>query len=334
MRVTAKDIAGELGLSRPTVSRVLSGDGSHRVSDETRERIYEAARRLEYRPNAVARSLRRGRTDIVGFYAGYGGMDTRDDFLAQTIGGLQSAGGARGLDLLLHDGYHKHSTDEVYKKLHDGRVDGLFLVASPDDPLALRLSKSSLPSVAVADAQPYLPSVVCDDADGMRQIIDYLWARGHRRMAFLAEEHLPVSGQRRLDAFVSLLDGRGVAAEHASIVRVAHGSVESSMEALGFLLSKPVRRRATAICCWNDMTANTLLRACMERGVRVPDDMAIAGFNGIPSNVLPARQLVTVFCPWAGVGETAMEIMLRRMEGETTPTETCLPVTLVAGDTA
>src|SRR5258708_36271401 len=101
MSVTAKDIARQLQLSQPTVSRILNGDPKHRVSPSTRERVLEAARRLGYQPNAVARSLRRGRTDIIGLYSNHD-YDVRNDFVGTIVGALQRICEQGRLDLLLH----------------------------------------------------------------------------------------------------------------------------------------------------------------------------------------------------------------------------------------
>jgi len=164
--ITAKEIGRQLGLSQPTVSRVLSGATGHRVSPETRQRVLEAAAQMGYRPNALARSLRQGRTNIIGFYTGYGYLDARNPFLAELIGGLQRAADPRRQDILLHGIFRGASTDDIYGELVDGRIDGLFLHTHSGDPLVARLQNSSLPVVAIADAIAHIPSVIADDAGG------------------------------------------------------------------------------------------------------------------------------------------------------------------------
>ena len=108
MPVTAKDIAREFELSQPTVSRILSGDPNHRVAEATRERVLETARRLGYQPNAVARSLRRGRTNIIGLYTNHN-YDARNDFLGTIVGALQRNCETHDLDLLLHSALYGRS---------------------------------------------------------------------------------------------------------------------------------------------------------------------------------------------------------------------------------
>src|SRR5579884_4297185 len=121
MPVTSKDIANRLGLSQPTVSRILNGTPGYRVSPATRQRVLDMARQLEYRPNAVARSLRHRKTNIVGFYTGYGVLNARNPYLAALLGGLQQACDHERLDILLHGVYRGKSTDDIYGELVDGR---------------------------------------------------------------------------------------------------------------------------------------------------------------------------------------------------------------------
>ncbi len=335
MPITAKDIARELNLSQPTVSRILSGDERHRVSSVTRQRVLDAARRHQYQPNAVARSLRHGRTHLVGLYTNHN-YDARNDFLGAIIGSLQRACEAQDLDLLLHSAFRNGSPDDIYGKLRNGRIDGLILHTGGDDPLIGILGRSSLPVVAVADSLPDLPAVICDDADGMRQLIAHLRGRGHRRFAFLAPRESLTSVERRRAAFEDETARAGVAPHDSPVLLIdfenpvlASGDGQASV--LDTLLGG---EHPAAVCCWNDRTAYNLLQACGERGVRVPEDLAVAGFDGFLATKAPRWRLVTVRCPWDDVAATALQTLQRLMVGQEIAPETCLPVTLVPGDTA
>lgn len=328
MPVTAKDIARELGLSQSTVSRILNGDEHHRVSIQTRERILATAQRLDYRPNALAQSLRRGRTNVVGLYTSHR-YDARNDFLSEILGGLQLACARHHLDLLLHCGYAGRTSDDTFNALRDGRMDGLFLHTSPDDPLVARLSASEMHVVALADPLPSLPAVTCDDADGMRQIVAASHARGYKRFAFLAPEFALASVERRRVTWENLMRIIEVPPEEARVFRLP---VEDANAVLDDLLawqdSRPI-----AVACWNDRTAYSLLRACTERQVAVPQQIAVTGFDGFLDDKLPARRLTTIGCPWVDVAVQAVELLVRGIGGETIPIETTLPVTLLSGDT-
>jgi len=330
MPITAKDIARELNLSQPTVSRVLSGDKQHRVSETTRQRILDAAKRLRYQPNAVARSLRRGRTGIIGLYTNHN-YDVRNDFLGAIIGSLQHGCALQNLDLLLHSALYGRSAEDVYAKLRDGRIDGLILHADPDDALVEILGKSPLPVVAVADRMPNLPTVTCEDADGMHQLIAHLWERGHRKFAYLSPQKFLVSANRREAAFLAEMRSRGLAASDYHVLPIDYEATDLALDNLR------QEGRPLAVCCWNDRTAYNLLHSCLERGVRVPEEIAITGFDGFRSHKAPAQQLVTVDCHWGEVASTALGILTNLINGQTDASElqeVCLPVTLLAGDTA
>lgn len=328
MPVTAKDIALELGLSQSTVSRILNGDERHRVSVQTRERILKAAQRLDYRPNALAQSLRRGRTNVVGLYTNHL-YDARNDFLAEILGGLQLACARHRLDLLLHCGYPGRTSDDTFHALRDGRIDGLFLHTSPDDPLVARLSASDMHVVALADPLPNLPAVTCDDVSGMQQIVAATRARGYRRFAFLAPQFQLASVERRRATWEQRMQAYDMAEEDARVFQVP---VEDANAVLDDLLAWR-DDRPIAVACWNDRTAYSLLRACSERGVLVPDQIAVTGFDGFLDDKLPARRLTTIACPWVDVAVQAVELLVRGIGGEPLPIETILPVTLLPGDT-
>lgn len=306
MPVTAKDVARELELSQPTVSRILNGDENHRASEATRQRVWEAAQRLGYQPNAVARSLRRGRTDIIGVHTSHN-YDVRNDFLGTIVGALQCACAEHHLDVMLHSGVHGSSAEKMFGKLRDGRVDGLILHSSANDPLISLINRSSLPVVAVADALPGIPSVTCDDETGMKQLVDLLVERGHQKFVFLAPQVRLTSVERRVAIFEKELENCGVPKENYSVKRIAF---EDSAPALGDLLAE----KPLAVCCWNDRTAYNLLKECMDTGVKIPEELAVTGFDGFRDNKLPSRQLVSVQCPWEDVAARALKILVQLIE--------------------
>ena len=331
MPVTAKDVARELNLSQPTVSRILNGDAQHRAAEETRRRVWETARRLGYQPNAIARSLRHGRTNIIGVHTSHN-YDVRNDFLGTVVGALQCACSDYQLDVLLHNGVHGSSAEEMFGKLRDGRVDGLILHADRQDPLVKILGESALPVVAVADALPGLDAVTSDDEGGMAQLIELLWQKGHRNFAFVAPTIELASVERRRTAFNAELEKRGVAAEARRVIEIRYENVEPALDEIQ-------AQGRVAVCCWNDRTAYNLLKVCAAREIAVPAQIAVTGFDGFLDDQLPARRLVTAKCPWEDVAAAALKRLVRLIEtrqkkqAAPKPQELCLPVTILAGDT-
>jgi len=338
MATTAKEIADRLGLSQPTVSRILSGANGYRVAADTKQRVLDAAKEMDYRPNAVARSLRQRRTNIVGFYSGYAALDTRHDFIAAMVGGLQAACEPTNLDLLLHGVHSARPAEEVYSELVDGRIDGLFFHGALNNPLIAMLAMSSLPVIALADPVKDIPSVVADNAAGMRLIVEALWAKGHRSIAFLAPPVMFASVEDRISAFQQVMKDHGATVAQSKVLTIPIEDrtqlslpIEDTKDVLRGILESP--DRPTAICCWNDRAAYNLLWRCLQSGIRVPEDLAIVGFDGFVETKLPFRNLTTVSVNYGELAQTALKIMLNLIAGQQVPPLTVLPVVLTEGDT-
>ncbi len=327
MAVTARDVANEVGLSQPTVSRILNGDNSHRASVATRKRVLEAAQRLGYRPNAVARSLRRGRTGIIGLHTDHN-YDVRNDFLGAVIGGLQHACQERRWDLLLHSGLGR-SPEELSRSLCDGRVDGLILHSSANEPLIEILRNEALPVIAIADVPPQLSGLTCDAQSGMAQLIELAWSRGHRRFVFIEPEIELSAVSRRRMAFDAELARRG--AQLRAHLGIHYENAAPILE--------QVRALAPVVaCCWNDRSAYNLLQACAQNNVDVPHEIAVMGFDGLRDEKLPQRQLVTADCRWDEVAAHALQVLAERIEApeeinSTQRREIYTPVYVLDGDT-
>lgn len=325
--ITAKIIAAQLGISQPTVSRALSGEYQHLVAPETRLKIQERARELGYRPNAPARFLRQRRTGIVGFYAGEGYVNRHDDFRTEILTGLQIACYENRFDLLLHSVHQERSPEDIFGELLDGRIDGLFIHTGLDDPLVPLLATSKLPAIALADALPGLPSVSGADTDGMTQLMQRLWDRGHRQFGFVGQERRITSVDARREAFEQFLRER----DRVPMVCRSVYPFEDFDEMLEGFLKSP--DPPTVICCWNDRYAYGLLRACRTHGIQVPGNLAITGFDGFLDTKFPAAQLTTVTIPWRTIAEEACQLLLAKIDGKMIPSDTVLPVALHGGDT-
>jgi DNA-binding LacI/PurR family transcriptional regulator len=328
---TLQDIARRVGVSKMAVSAALNDTSTTAgVSEATRSRIRAVARELGYRPNALARSLRSKRTNVIGLYSGYPYLDPRNAFFAAIIGGLQEGCVEYRKDLLLHTDFRRDSVEEIYAELVDGRIDGLVMTAPPEDPLEQRLAASHLPVVVVADAAPALPSVVVDDAAGARLTFDYLTERGHRRLLYRSLDRRLFSAERRRAAYFAVAAERGLElAEWCAPGRTGHDD-----SFLAGWLARPPEERPTAILCWNDTAAYDLLAQCDRRGVRVPEELAVFGFDGDCHPTDFRWRLTTIRAPWAAVARTAVKLLVALIEGEAVPPKTVLPVDLVPGDSA
>ena len=329
---TIKDVAASVGVSSSTVSAVLGHSPSRhvRVSEQTRTRILEAAALIRYRPNHAARSLRNRRTNVLGVYSAKGYLNPYVTFTSQIIGGLHLGCDECGKDLLLHGMYQGRRAEDIAAELSGGQIDGLVLYTGPGDPLAPLLAASALPVISIVDALPGLPAVVADDAAGSAVLAAHLAALGHSRIAYIAGSATLVSASRRLEAFLAAAGQLGleVMKVHPSSRHEQFGDNDLDW------LDLPRDLRPTAAACWNDLTAYNLMEHCRERGLSLPDDLAVVGFDGIVPPYPGYQRLTTMRAPWIEVARAAIPLLVRLIDGEETPTETRLPVEFVAGDTA
>jgi DNA-binding LacI/PurR family transcriptional regulator len=322
MPVSIRDVAERAGVSRGTVSKVLSGT-REKISPDTRTRVRAAAADLGYLPNAVARSLRRRRTDIIGFYSGH-------NTAGWLLSDLQASLEPYRKDLLVHGTYRGRSVDDIHAELVGGKIDGLICIVLRDDPLVPRLAQSHLPAVAIADPALGLPSVGVDDAAGSRLLCEHLAVRGHRRAMYRMTPERRESARRRHIAFLQEANRLGL-----DVITPAPtpfpGALSSEEEAL--LTGKRVDR-PTAVVCWNDDYAFQTVYAANSLRLRCPEDIAVVGFNGDRTPVSErGGYLTTVDAPWGEMMKTAVDRLMDIMAGKLVPAETLLPVRLFVGDT-
>lgn len=327
---TLRDVSQKVSVSQYTVSVVLNGSKSNtRVSEATRTKILEAARELGYRPNSLARALRQKSTNILGLYFGYGHLEPHDPFHAEVLTGLQRGCEACERDLMIHYSFHRYSLEELFSELVGGKIDGLVLIASPNDPLVARLKGSHLPAVAMTDAITGFPSVIADDAAGSRAIADHLFAKGHKVVFYRSCPGESFSAARRQEAFEQRAEELGMKTIPG---RTSNWKGLLSQEETE-ILDQRGKNGVTAAVCWGDPSAHALLAHCKSSGIRVPQDLAIAGFNGIEPPVEPARIMTTVKANWSSVAERAVHTLVSLIEDRDAPALTVLPVEFSPGDT-
>lgn len=327
--VTIKDVAREAGVSVATVSAALGGNQykTIHISEATRARVLSVAERMDYRRNINARDLRRRKTDIIGFF---GPLDAHDIFYARLIAGLQAGCEQHQKDLLLHGEFHGRSIEHVYGELAKGRVDGLVALLMPTHPLAERLAKSPLPCVTIVNSVPGLPCVRADDDGGVRRMVRYLMDKGHRRIAYYRDGTYHTSEISRYDGYIGMMAESGLPAQ----VWTAPRGFGVEEVRTGLRLDAPASERPTAVICWHDYAGFDLVSRCVQMGLQVPGDIAVAGFDGHPrpSGFMPL--LTSVQAPWEDVARRAVSLLAEQEGQNTLPPDTVLPVELIVGDTA
>jgi LacI family transcriptional regulator len=332
-RTTIKELARLSGVSIGTVSRALNGYTD--VSPETRERVMRLADELDYTPAAAARTLVMERSHVIGVFleTGEGHPDVQHPFFHEVLGGLKDQLGAAGFDLLLFaseqpgNGYGPHS---YLKRAHHHRVGGTVLMGvDTGDPDVERLLRSDIPCVGVDVALTGTGngSVMSDNAEGAAMAVKHLAERGHRRIATITGRIDTVPARDRLRGYQEEIQRQGLAFRDDY---VAYGDfyVESGAEGMERLLELP--EPPTAVFAASDLMAVGALGTATRAGLRVPDDIAIVGFDDILLAGLTQPSLTTLRQDKQGLGAAAGEALLALMEedGDATAAIT-LPVELV-----
>jgi LacI family transcriptional regulator, galactose operon repressor len=301
--VTIKDVAREANVSVATVSRVLNSSGP--VSEETRRRIREIAGTMRYAPHHGARSLITSKTQTLGVLL----PDLYGEFFSELIRGMDDTAQRHGFHLLISRAYADRHGIETAMRAMRGRVDGV-MVMSPDlDADSLLTVPSTIPVVLLCSVSKgnALDSLTIENCRGTREMVSDLLGRGHSRIAIIKGSPRNYDAAERLRGYRLALREAGIAPD-PSLER-GGGFTEQGgyAAALELLAMSP---RPTAIFAANDSMAIGALSALRESGVKVPEEMAVAGFDDIPLARYMDPPLSSVHVPICELGARAVELLL------------------------
>lgn len=314
-RVTQRDVAGRANVSTAVVSYVIN-DGPRPTSPEVRARVLRAVAELGYHPNAVARGLRAGRTHTIGFVANdYAPLETfGSHYLASILSAMTGELKARDHYLLIYPMAIGEELAPLARLLRSDRLDGLVvrLVHDPpatDELLAL-IAETHVPCVCIerpAAARFGFPSVTYDDAAGAAAATRYLIERGHRRIAHLHGDLRYATAQARRAGYRRALTEAGLAVD-PDLDRATEWSAAQAAVAMRALLRLPAP--PTAVFAASDDLGLGALEAARAAGCRVPDDVAVIGFDDIPLAREITPSLTTVRIPLAEIGRRAARLVV------------------------
>ncbi|MFZ5637179.1 MAG: LacI family DNA-binding transcriptional regulator [Pseudomonadota bacterium] len=305
--VTIRDVARVAKVSVATVSRALNGHDN--VTEEVRRRVLAVAHELRYSPHHAARSLSSRRTHTIGVVL----PDLHGEFFSELMRGIDQVARERGLHLLVSS-YHGHPEEQASAlRAMRGRVDGL-LVMSPHagDLDFLSENLAALPAVLI-NSQPTDGDQIAlgiDNYGGARTLVEHLIATGHRRIAFIAGPEHNFDAHERLRGFRDAM--RAIGQADPWVVPGDFG--EASGHAAGRMLLD-AKARPDAVFAANDMMALGCLFAFSQAGVRVPKDIALAGFDDIPLARYVVPSLTTMRVNIAELGAHAMRMLLDLRDG-------------------
>jgi LacI family transcriptional regulator len=333
---TLADVGRAAGVSAMAASAVLNNARtSSRISDETRTRILAAAAKLNYRPNIAARALASRRMHTLGLAAVIDPGGLNHYFLGVFDGVLEAA--ARREQNTTVFALHDWARDTA--RLHrmcDGRIDGLILLAPTFGREAAPHLPAHTPFVSI-HANHLFPGIVnveSDEEEGAFELVRYLIARGHRRILHLAGPEGFIGANRRIRGYRRALAAARLPFER-SLLMHAGFTTELGREAMHHWLKQQAGEPLPqAVFCANDGVAIGCLEVLAEVGLRVPDDISVAGFDDTLAARTAVPQLTTVRQPLREIGERAVELLLARIEQSVAqstaiPKPVVLPVEIV-----
>jgi LacI family transcriptional regulator len=314
---TLRDVAAAARVHPATASRALNPGTRLLVSEETARRVTEAAERLGYRPNPVARSLRTRRSHTIGVLI----PDLNNPLFPPIVRGLEDKLTANGYVALIGNTDLDSTREQmVFDQMRARHVDGFVLAtATLHDTVLAEAAEADLPVVLMnRTAQGYpFSSVSVDNEQGERAAVDHLVSLGHARIGHIAGPQNVSTGVARLRAFVDGVRAHGLAAEEAQIAYATGYSVDEGLRCGRELLAS--NPGLTAIVAGNDMLAVGCYGAFDELGLRCPEDISVIGFNDMPFIDRLRPPLSTVRFPHYKLGTEAAKLLLERIEDADSP---------------
>jgi LacI family transcriptional regulator len=307
--VTIKQVAAAAGVSTATVSRVMAG--LRGVRKPVRERVLEAVGRLDYHPNRLARDLRAGLRKVVGVIV----PDLQNPFFPAVVHGVEEVLSGAGYTLILgHSGGMRQDEDSQMAALRGEGAAGLILVPDDRSDASYRALRTwELPVVAVDRAPKGLQVdlVSTSNREGVREAVNHLLSHGYREIAFInGPEGLSVT-RERLEGFLEALKQANVGCRAACVIHsdFRQGGGRAAMNRL-LDLAKPPR----AVVSANNLMTLGALQAIHERGVGIPEEVAIVGFDDMPWATSLRPPLTVVMQPAEDLGRTAAQLLLERIK--------------------
>lgn len=312
--LTILDVANAAGVSTATVSRALNGG---KISARAQRRVEEAVRALGYQRNTLARGLVTGKTGVVGVLV----PDVLGPLYAQMARGIEDVLTPLGMQYTLVTSSRDVAREEVAARfLLEHQVDGLILIGSQLGADELSALVGDRPAVLVqreGDAAP-LPTLSLDNAQGVRAALTHLFKRGHSQIVHIAGVRR--DGEAREQCYAATMEGAGLTPR----VIPSDSTEAGGVAAAEVLAAHP---EVTAVFCSNDRVALGLYHALRERGVRIPEDISVVGFDDLPWGEFLAPPLTTVRQPGREIGRLAARLLLG--EGDPADARTVQPELVV-----
>ncbi|HEY2493048.1 MAG TPA: LacI family DNA-binding transcriptional regulator [Paenibacillus sp.] len=307
MKVNIFDVAKKSGLSVVTVSRVLNGAES--VREKNRQKVLDAIKELDYRPNAAARSLARGKTGIIGLII----TTLHDSFFDAIVKEVNDLLALHGYFLAVSVSSAGIASDESHYLIQEDRVDGLILLSPlEEDSYIVELKRRNIPYVLIDHQKPENDSfsITVDNVKGGYAATRHLLELGHTSIAHLCGDEMFRSTHERRSGFLKALDEQGLAP-----FEILYGEYEIEFGYQSCRKWISSGSLPTAVFAGDDFIALGVVNALLEAGIRIPEQVAVVGYDGqdISSKLHP--YITTIRQPGERIGLAAVDMLLKRIDG-------------------
>lgn len=320
-RPTIKDIARIAGVTHPTVSRVINNNPA--IGEETRMRVLEIIKRVNYQPNLVARGLVRKKTRALAFIT-----PVLDPHLLPIIKGIEETCKKHNYALMLFStDYWADETLSYFKVVENWLVDGVLILNDvyykdiPDNVKKLQAERVPFVFINKYLGTRKVNTVSVDNYDAVHKVIGHLVNLGHKRIGTLSGGLMAVDGFERFDAYKKALKGFNLKYDDSIVGHAGFGEKEGYEEMKKILYSSSRSRRPTAMFCANDMMAIGAIGAIREKGLKVPQDIAVVGFDDIQVSSYFKPTLSTVRPSLEDIGDKAIDLLVKIIEDPERPIE-------------
>lgn len=325
--VSLKDISAVCGVSIATVSKALN---DHRdISIETKERIRQVAKDMGYSPNSAAKALKTNRTYNLGvLFVDDNQSGLTHDYFAHVLDSFKRTAEENGYDITFINGSKERSLRMSYLEHSRYRgFDGVVIACiNFYDPEVVELVGSDIPIVTIDHVFNNRISIISDNVKGMRDLLTYIYEQGHRKIAYIHGANSSVT-QNRLCSFYSTAETLGLEVPDSYILEAAYRDTNKAYEMTEKLLN--LTNPPTCICYADDFSAFGGIRAIKERGLRIPEDISVAGYDGIQIGKHLEPQLTTLEQDTNSLGKLAAEKLISLIEK---PKTTIIKQYVVTGD--
>lgn len=307
-RFDIRDVAQRAGVSVATVSRTINKVPT--VNPVLAARVQEAILELNYLPNTQARALVSGKSRLLGLLV----PDITNPFFPELIKCFERAAVERGYELLIASTNYDSELQHTLRRMVERNVDGVAVMTfGVEDPVLDELSHRNIPMVFVDVSDPEFPQdvLLVNYKQGMLEAVQHLAALGHCEIGFISGPLKEHSALLRRHAFLASMHEAGCAARE-DLIREGDHRLEGGMEGMSALLELAVR--PTAVLCSNDITAIGALRTLQQRGLHVPEDMSLVGFDDIHLTEFIHPALTTVRMSQTEIATNAVRSLLARIE--------------------